>query len=316
MSAQKRLKPIKLIVRIVVAMFLLMNFVAYFQARTFTHFTTEPVEPTRGKNLDFGDKLKMAIFGIDNPRPIIGSYPAQPYETVKIESTETLEGWYIKADSAMGTVIIFHGYRSTKSAMLDHSNEFLKMGYNVLLVDFMGSGGSEGNVTTIGYEEGRQVKDSYEFIKNKGEENIVLCGISMGAAAITRAMYEFDILPNKIILECPFGSFSEAVEGRFRSLGMPSMPMAPLLIFWGGIQNGYWAFSHNPAEYVKYINTPTLLLWGELDDRVTRSETEAIFENLNGEKRLVMYPKSGHESYLNDHREEWIKDVQGFLGKY
>lgn len=313
MSARKRKKLLKVAVRLVFAAFLLLNVVAYFQARTFTHFSTAPIEPTRNTHLGFGDKVKMAVFGIDNPRPQNNAFPSQSFDVVKIESTQTLEGWYLQKDEAIGTVILFHGYRSKKSAMLDHSDEFFKMGYNVLLVDFTGSGGSGGDVTTIGYAEGEQVKDSYEFIQNKGEENIVLCGISMGAAAITRAMSEFDISPKKIILECPFGTFYEAVEGRFRSLGMPSMPMAPLLIFWGGIQNGYWAFSHNPADYAKSITIPTLLLWGELDDRVTRSETEAIFNNLNGEKEMIIYPKSGHESYLNDHREEWIDDVRGFL---
>ena len=295
------------------AVFLFMNLVAFFQARTFTHFTLAPVEPTRNVNLGFGDKVKMAIFGIDNPRPKTGRLPSQPFKTVTINSTEPLEGWHLKTDLAVGTVILFHGYRSNKSAMLDHSDEFLKMGYNVLLVDFMGSGGSGGNTTTIGYLEGEQVKDSYEYVKNQGEENIVLCGISMGASAIAKAMSDYDISPKALILECPFGTFYEAVEGRFRSMGMPSMPMAPLLIFWGGLQHGFWAFSHQPAQYAKSITIPTLLLWGELDDRVTRSETEAIFNHLNGEKQLVVYPNSGHESYLNDHREEWIRDVRGFF---
>lgn len=313
MSARKRKKIIKRTGYTLALLFLLMNLMAFFQAKSFTHFSTAHTKPVKNKNLTFGEKAKMAIFGIDIPRPKNTKTPTQPYQTVTIESTVPLEGWYIAADSAIGTIIIFHGYRSHKSSMLGHSDEFLQMGYNTLLVDFMGSGGSGGNSTTIGYEEGEQVKDCFEFIKNKGEENIVLSGISMGAASITRAMYEFDISPNKIILECPFGTFYEAVEGRFRSLGMPSMPLAPLLIFWGGVQNGYWAFDHNPAEYAKSIDTPTLLLWGELDDRVTRAETEAIFNNLNGEKKMIFYPNSGHESYLNDHKEDWISDVKSFL---
>ena len=313
MSARKRKKFIQYLGYTAISIFLLMNVMAFFQARSFTHFSTETTTPVKNKNLTLGEKVEMAIFGIEIPRPTNTTAPSQPYETVTIESTVPLEGWYIQADSTVGTIILYHGYRSKKSSMLDHSDEFLKMGYNVLLIDFMGSGGSGGNETTIGYAEGEQVKDSYEFIKNKGEENIVLCGISMGAASVARAMYEFDISPKKIILECPFGTFYEAVEGRFRAMGMPSMPMAPLLIFWGGLQNGYWAFSHNPADYARSITTPTLLLWGELDARVTRSETEAIFNNLNGEKKMVVYPNSGHESYLNDHKKEWLRDIQAFL---
>jgi alpha-beta hydrolase superfamily lysophospholipase len=55
-----------------------------------------------------------------------------------------LEAWEIPAENARGTVIIFHGYSAEKSVMLERAEEFIGWGYNTILVDFMGSGGSEG----------------------------------------------------------------------------------------------------------------------------------------------------------------------------
>lgn len=70
--------------------------------------------------------------------------------------------------------------------MLDKAEACLNMGYNTLLVDFMGSGGSKGTQTTIDYKEAAEVKDCYQYLKQQGHTNIHLFGTSMGAIAITR----------------------------------------------------------------------------------------------------------------------------------
>lgn len=299
--------------RTLLALFLLLNVVAFFHAWKFTHFSDEPGQPSRGYQLSTGQKVQTLFFGIENPKPKNTALPTQPFETVKIESTETLEGWFVPTDSARGTVALFHGYRGERSQMLDRSDELHHMGFSTLLVDFTGSGGSEGLVTTIGYDEAEQVRDVYEFLQKRGEENIVLFGTSMGAAAVMRALHEYPLEPAAVILECPFGTMYGAVEKRFELMGAPTFPMAGLLTFWGGVQNGFWAFSHNPEDYAHAITEPTLLLWGEADNRVSRSETEAIFGNLAGEKTLHTYPNAGHESYLNDHAAEWREDVRTFV---
>ncbi len=54
--------------------------------------------------------------------------------------------------------------------MLDKAEEFEKMNYKVLLVDFMGSGGSEGNQTTVGFKEADEVKTVFEYILSQGEK--------------------------------------------------------------------------------------------------------------------------------------------------
>ncbi len=224
-----------------------------------------------------------------------------------------IECWSLKTDSSKGTVIIFHGYGGNKYSMLDKAEEFLKMGYNTLLVDFMGSGGSEGNQTTIGYKEALQVKTAFDFLTNNGESNIILFGTSMGAASILRAIHKHDIKPSAIILECPFGSLYKTTAARFKKMGVPSFPMAGLLVFWGGVQNGFWGFSHKPVVYATSVKCPALLLHGEKDEKVSADEIRSIFKNLNGKKELKFYPDAGHENYLLKYQSEWRADVGNFL---
>jgi alpha-beta hydrolase superfamily lysophospholipase len=290
-----------------------MNVVAIFHSYKFTHFTdTKTVKTKEPGKLTTGQKISTLLFGVNIPRPENTSVPSN-YQSIKLKSNKEIECWSRQVKNAKGTVILFHGYGGQKSSLLDKATIFHEMGYNTLLVDFMGSGGSEGNQTTIGFFEAEQVKTCVDYLINKGEKNIVLFGTSMGAVAIMKAIHDFDLNPKKIIIECPFGSMYKTVCARFKTMNAPTFPMAGLLVFWGGVQNGFWAFGHNPTEYAKKISCPTLLLYGKQDEKVSRAEIDEIVTNLAGQKYLRTYPNAGHENYLIQYKEAWTKDVSHFL---
>ncbi|MBO9202807.1 MULTISPECIES: alpha/beta hydrolase [Niastella] len=310
-------KWIKLGIKAVILAFVLMNIVAIFHSYKFTHFSNGYVLKTKdpGK-LSLGQKVQTLLFGISNPRPVNHVKPATDFETIKLKSNKQIECWSIKADSAKGVVILYHGFSGEKSSLLDKAAIFRSLGYNTLLVDFMGSGGSEGNQTTIGFKEAEQVKTCFDYLTQQGQQKIYLFGTSMGAVAIMKAINDYQIKPEGIIIECPFGSMYQTVCARFRSMSVPTFPMAGLLVFWGGVQNGFWAFGHNPTAYAKNITCPSLLLYGAQDEKVSQEETTAIFTNLNGKKQLKIYPEAGHENYLMKYADEWKKDVSAFLISY
>ena len=289
-----------------------MNVIAIFHAYQFTHFSSGNTKTKKPSELTVLEKITTAVFGINNPRPKNEVFPTQNYKTVYLPNNSNIEVWLIAAENAKGTVVLFHGFSASKSSIIKHSNEFLKLGYNTMLVDFIGSGGSLGSTTTIGFDEAETVNDCVEYLKGKGEENIHLFGNSMGAAAILKAANDFDLDSKSIILECPFGSMSETVEARFRIMNIPCFPVANLLVFWGGTINGFWAFGHNPIDYAKNISCPVLLFYGAKDPKVNRSEIDRIFKNLNGKKKLVVFKRAKHENYLDDNKMEWRKAVVEF----
>ena len=224
-----------------VVCFALMNVVAFFHAYKFTHFTEANLSKTKSpEKLSTFDKIKTLVFGVNYPRPINETIP-EGYKTVSFQSNKKIEGWYFRKDSAKGTVVVFHGYSGKKSSMLDKADEFQKLNYNVLLVDFMGSGGSEGNQTTLGVKEAEEVKTVFDYLTQQSEQNIYLFGTSMGAVAIMKALNDYGLKAKGIILECPFGSMYQTTCARFRIMKAPVFPMAGFLVFWGGLQNGFWA---------------------------------------------------------------------------
>ena len=97
---------------------------------------------------------------------------------------------------------------------------------------------------------------------------------------------------------------------------MPAFPVADLLVFWGGVQNGFWAYGLQPEAYARHLGTPTLLLWGTADTRVTPAETAAIFAHLAAPKRRVDFVGSGHQPYWHQYPQQWQQALASWLTRY
>ncbi len=305
---------LKYLIRTVAVIFLLVNIIVIFHAHKFTHFyNIGEVEMKKEKTS--WDKTKEILFGI-NAQKQPNELPDTSYTAVTLTTKDSikLDAWYTLVNNAKGTVCMFHGHGGRKGGNNAEAAAFRKMGYNTFQIDFRAHGSSGGNTCTIGYNEAEDVKLAYDFIKSKGEKNIVLWGISMGAATITKAISDYSLQPQKIILEMPFGTIEDAVKGRLKLMGLPPQPVATLLTFWGGTIHGFWAFGMKPEEYARKINCPILLQWGKNDPRVTRSEEDILFSNISSSnKKFVVYESAAHESLCKKEHEKWMEEVTAFL---
>lgn len=295
-----------------------LNIISAFHAYKFTHFYDKGDVGVKKPELMTGwEKTKAILFGVNYPKRPPADAPTFPYNTFTITTSDNLvlEGWYAGQQNSKGTVILFHGHAGNKAGVNTEAEAFYKFGYNTCQVDFRAHGNSKGNICTIGYDESKDVKAAYDFVAEKGERNIILWGISLGAATITKAVKDYpEMKPSKLILEMPFASLSDAVEGRLRTMGLPEQPLSTLLTFWGGVEQGFWTFGHSPANYAKSIHTPTLLQWGEHDGRVTEAETKEIYSNISVKKKaMIVYSQSGHQSLLKNEPEKWLQTVDSFL---
>jgi pimeloyl-ACP methyl ester carboxylesterase len=301
---------------LVVVAFGAMNLVAAFHAWRFTHFTTGAGTHTDNpEQLTATQKLWVLLTGIKNPKPVNRQTPSFPYRTIYLSGPNgRLEAWYGAVPHAQGTVALFHGYTSSKGKLLTEAATFRRLGYNVLLTNFAGNGGSAGNVCTIGHHEAADVAAVMRWLQRRPGPVFIYAN-SMGAVATLRAEAELGVCPTANVLECPYGSMLETAQSRFRSMHVPAFPMANLLVFWGGVENNFWAFDLDATAYATRVSTPTLLLWGTADPRVTRPETDAIYAALHGPKQRQDFPGSGHEPYWRKHKVLWERTIVGFLRK-
>lgn len=307
----------KFLLRTIVALFILLNIIVAFHAYKFTHFYNNGEISIKKNDEKSGwDKTKEMLFGINAQKKRNDVTTDSSFKTIYLTTQDSLklEAWYIAADNSKGTVILFHGHGGNKSGVIKEAESFNKMAYNTLLVDFRAHGNSGGNSCTIGYDESEDVKLAFDYIKAKGEKNIVLWGISMGASTITKAVKDYQLEPQKVILEMPFGTIKDAVRGRLKIMGLPAEPIGTLLTFWGGTENGFWAFGMKPQEYASSIKCPVLLQWGLNDTRVSKSEEDILFKNIpNTNKKFMIYETAGHESLCKKENAKWEAEVAAFL---
>ncbi|MFM2360015.1 MAG: hypothetical protein RLY16_2008 [Bacteroidota bacterium] len=305
------------LLKITGVVFVLFNVIVAIHAYKFTHFYEANERPIKDTGKVSGWQITKTIFtGINGYK-----WPSNPtdssVETVYLSTKDKykLEGWYIKTDlPAKGTVILFHGHGGNKAGVRTEAKSFRELGYNTLMIDFRAHGNSTGNTCTIGYQEAEDVWLAYRFAKEvKGQQQIILWGISMGAATITKALNDYPMLINKVILEMPFASIQQAAASRVKMMGLPGEPLATFLTCWGGWLHGFWGFDMAPAEYAHNIKVPVLLQWGNNDPRVLKEETDAIFAALPGTKKLMIYEDAGHESLCKYDHAKWMRTVQSFL---
>ena len=305
----------KFLLKTFLILFLLLNVVVIFHAYKFTHFyemNDAAVKKQEAKN--GWDKTSDLLFGF-NAAKQQNTAPDTTYKSVSLRTADglTLSGWLINVANPKGSVAMFHGHGSKKSAILREAKGFNQLGYNTLLVDMRAHGASGGNTCTIGFKEAADVKTAYEYLQKTGEKNILLYGISLGAATVTKAINDYALKPSKIMLEMPFASLPDAVEGRVKMMGLPVQPVSTLLTFWGGTLHGFWAYNLRPADYVKKITCPVLVHWGRHDPRVSEAETNDVFKNITTPKRLEIFEESGHESLLKKEPSKWMNSVATFL---
>ncbi|HRG92245.1 MAG TPA: alpha/beta fold hydrolase [Chitinophagaceae bacterium] len=302
---------------VLLVQFLLINISTAFYADKLTRFYTDLPEKYSNSSGNIFTKSWKLFTGPRYPRSYIYESPVFAYDTVRLQTKKGLniDAWYARADSsAKGTVILFHGIGVNKMALIDEANEFRYLGYNIMLVDFRGHGNSDGNRTTIGYREAEEVKLAFDFIQQKGEKNIFIYGSSMGAVAVTRAIYLYELKVSGLILEMPFYSLQTYLKARAAQIGFPAQPFAFFTSFWIGLEKGFNGYKHRTARYAAAIHCPVLLNWGTLDHYVNEKEIRAIYEAIPGrEKRLIIYEGASHESLLRKDAEKWRTSTESFL---
>jgi uncharacterized protein len=115
------------------------------------------------------------------------------FQEVGFESTDGLDlkGWWIPEEGSSRAVVLVHGLNASKSSqyVLDTAPIYAQAGYSVLMLDLRGHGESEGERTTLGYQEVQDVRGALSWLDEQGFEpnEVVLHGWSMGGATVLRS---------------------------------------------------------------------------------------------------------------------------------
>jgi alpha-beta hydrolase superfamily lysophospholipase/protein-S-isoprenylcysteine O-methyltransferase Ste14 len=302
------------------AAFLGVNLAAFLHAGAMTRFEENGVRTPPPESLSILQAARTLLTGVSLPRPEGIATPADLGLTFATHSFagssgHRLEAWHIPGPGkGRALILLFHGYAACKADLLPTAARLHALGCDVVLVDFYGSGGSTGSGTTIGYRESGDAAAACRFARERWPESpVVLYGLSMGGAAVLRAVAAEGAAPQAVVVESCFDTLLNTVRSRFRAMHLPPSPLAELLVFWGGVRGGFNAFGHNPVAYASRVSCPALLLCGANDQRISTSESRSLYDALAGPKRYSEYPDAGHQPLATADEGRWREDMAWML---
>lgn len=222
-------------------------------------------------------------------------------EEVSITSADglRLKGLFVPNPEAKGTLLLFHGWRSTwKTDFIISMPYYFSLGLNLLAVDQRSQNGSEGKYITYGVRERDDLALWVDWAARRlGKEHpLFLGGLSMGASTVLMAAdLPFEANVRGIIADCGFTSpydiiRSVAARGADRPM---KLPMALLDIFTRRIA-GFGLREHSTVEALKRTKLPVLLVHGLADDFVPAEMSRENYTACASEKRMVLVEGAGH----------------------
>src|SRR5436853_420694 len=116
------------------------------------------------------------------------SFPGRPDEVKFSVSGAQRDGWFFPGLMGAPTIVLCHGYGSSRGELLTLVSALQDHQYNVFVFDFVGHGGNAGT-TSFGYRETPELKAAMDAIAQRGDvdpNSFGVWGHNMGAYVATR----------------------------------------------------------------------------------------------------------------------------------
>ena len=216
-------------------------------------------------------------------------------ENVKIKTSDNIEllGWYHEKNlKDFKTLIFFHGNAGSLENRIHKLNHFRNMNINFLIIAWRGFSGNKGNPSEQGlYEDGKSAID-WLIKKGVSEKNLILYGESLGTGVATHLAQERGFAG--IILETPFTSMVDAAKTFY-----PYIPVNLLL-----------KDKFENYKKIKNINSPILIMHGEVDQLVPFSMGKKIYEIANKPKYSYF---TKYDNHMMEYDENLVLALKSFF---
>jgi fermentation-respiration switch protein FrsA (DUF1100 family) len=255
----------------------------------------------------------------DDPQKQLG----YPFERINFRTSDGMKiaGWWIPAvenrrrgarrsgDFGQSTVIVCHGLASNKSNQLILSRGFVPHGLNVLIFDFRAHGESDGQLSSFGDLERRDVLAAVKWVREnhpRQSQHVYGVGASMGAAALIAAAADASPEGQAIEAVAVYGTY-DSLQNEFESVARDrfvtplrwllerfAMPMA-------SAQLGTDLSAFSPADLAgKLWPRPILVIHGVRDQIIDFERGRALFDAASQPKQRLWIDGADHNAIIND----------------
>lgn len=261
----------------------------------------------------FTHQWTWSILHPSTPAPTGELFKAEgiPVEDVKLTTQDGLDlaVWYTPPQNG-AVILIAHGYNDNRPESI-HAL-FVKHGYGALSWDFRAHGGSDGDLSTLGYYERMDVKVALDFaLAQAGVEHVGAWGGSMGAATLILSTAENPEI-EALVADSAYPSLEDVLH-----VNMPVPFFQPFVLFWGEFHSGAEFDEVNPEAVIGQISPrPVFIIDGWEGGAVVMNSPYRLYDAANEPKELWVEDGVPHLGMLPNNPKKYENRVVGFFDEW
>ena len=244
-----------------------------------------------------------------------------PFEVVTVANPDGLKllGWFIPSEN--GAVIIMqHGYKSTRTEMLNEAEMMHRHGYGVLVTSIRAHDHCEGELITFGACEVQDLEAWYRYLLTHHDfdhARIGIIGNSFGGMlAIQFAAQNKNI--KAVVTNSAFSSIKDTVVASVKHYtGLPRFPFVPLILFWADRETGAKLEDIGATRWIPLISPrPVFLMQGGADTVISPKSGQILYDAAKEPKELWFDPALDHVEFDTARAEAYEARVSAFFDQY
>jgi pimeloyl-ACP methyl ester carboxylesterase len=246
------------------------------------------------------------------------SFPGRP-DAINFEvpgpPTGVREGWFFPGFRGAPTIILCHGYESSKGELLTLVAALQDHQYNVFVFDFVGHG-ANGGITSFGYRETAELKAAMDVVAQRNDvdpNSFGVWGYNLGAYVALREA-ENDKRIHALIMDSVYDQPKQMVKVEVSKTGLGGFPF---MVRAAEFSFDWLNYEHRQdaplsAHLASLAGVPKLFLQPS-DDRVLGETTQILFTKSPEPREIVLMPHSNFTSSTEDDKRAYENRVVSFF---
>lgn len=246
----------------------------------------------------------------------MASFPGRPDEVVfTVSGMGDRKGWFFPGLRGAPTIILLHGYESSRGELLTLVSALQDHQYNVFVFDFAAHGANPG-ITTFGYRESDEVRAAIDALSKRNDVDPTrfgLWGYNLGAYSALREA-ERDPRVKALVLDSIYDYPKQMVKIGVEKTGVSGFPMmvksAETCFEW--LNYGYKDDPPVSAK-LKSLNNVPLLFIQAADDPELAATTQGIFLKASEPKESAIIAHGNFVNLPDDEKRTYENRVVSFF---
>ncbi len=242
------------------------------------------------------------------------------WETLKLTTSDNvpIAGWFVRHPQGQGTLLLLHGFGTSKADLLDVAQSFYQMGkFHILMIDFRGHGASGGKTYSFGLHEVLDVRAALDFVAAAPALKTlpVGCyGISMGGAIAMLSAARFPEI-RAVVSDSAYADWGKAIaRAVWLSYHIPRVPLGQLVVWGTQVRLKCRVRDLSPVNVIGKIAPRNVLIVHGMNDRtVPHKAAEVLYRAAGEPKRLWLVPGAEHVGSFYMDKTEYLRQVLEFF---